>query len=254
MNIKTKIYYTFKMITFSARFYSNLFSKIPFLKTTDDSKDIYDMYDDREQREWKNGKWVCIHKGMLQTLSGKQIRNEYLKYIITEIDKAILYYKKVNIAEVGCGNCINLVLLKQRYGDAITLTGIDISYNRLKTAKKYFGNQLDGVTLIDSPITKRTKLKNDSFEIVFSMHCLEQIAYESKPALQEMFRLSNRTIVMIEPIFENGNPVQRLYLILSDHNRILKRTIEDLGYKASFSTIDTQSNPLNQSSIIIINK
>ena len=60
---------------------------------------------------------------------------------------------------------------------------------------------------------------------------------------------------MIEPVFENGNPAQMLYLILNDHNRILKKSIERLTYKMDVcKTIEVQSNPLNQSSLIVINK
>ncbi len=46
--------------------------------------------------------------------------------------------------------------------------------------------------------------------MVFSMHCLEQIACETRDAVREMYRLASKFVVMIEPVFENGNAVERL--------------------------------------------
>ena len=50
-------------------------------------------------------------------------------------------------------------------------------------------------------------------------------------------------LLMIEPVFENGTFLQKIYLIDSDHNRILLKNILEL-----------QSNPWNQSTFLKIEK
>jgi hypothetical protein len=87
------------------------------------------------------------------------------------------------------------------------------------------------------------------------MHCLEQIAYRCQDAVKEMLRLCQTRLVMIEPVYEQGNPTQRLYLINSDHNRILLRTIHELGLQIEeLHPLEIQGYPINQSSFISILK
>lgn len=249
--MNAKIYYTFKFNTLLARFLIKLLLKKSFLKTTNDSRDIYERYDDREQNAWENDTTICLWHGKIKQIPIKNIRAAYLQHICNQIN----IIKPKRILEIGCGNCINLVTLKKKYGDDIELYGIDIAQNRISVAKQYFKDALDGVHLQHVPITDVTSFEDGYFDLVFSMHCLEQIPYQTIDALKEMHRITNNKIVMIEPVFENGNPAQMLYLILNDHNRILKKSIEQLTYKLDVcKTIEVQSNPLNQSSLIVINK
>ncbi len=70
-----------------------------------------------------------------------------------------------------------------------------------------------------------------------------------------MYRLAAHKVVMIEPVFEFGVPAQQLKLINSDHNRILLKSIKELGYTLSRSEpLDIQGQPLNQSDVLVIDK
>ena len=178
-----------------------------------------------------------------------------MDYLYQEFDPIVAQYAPVRVLEVGCGNCINIVNLKKKYNGKIDLYGIDISDERLRVSKQYFGNALDEVQLRNAPITEPLDWSDGFFDVVFSMHCLEQIPYQTQSALREIYRLTKRRMVMIEPIFELGNHVQRLYLLNSDHNRILLKSIKQLGYQIwRLESLDIQSNPLNQSSIVVIDK
>ena len=238
-------------------FLKNIKSKIPVLKTTEDSKQIYDEYDDREQKTWESKSGRCLYNNRIIRLSFKQMRKYYLKYLYEQIDILMGEGKTtpIKILEVGCGNCINMVNLKTKYGDNVILHGIDISEKRITVAKSYFGDNRSGVTLQSKSITDNTGWDNNHFDLVFSMHCLEQIPYKTEDAVLEMYRLTNNKLVLIEPVFELGNTTQRLYLYVQDHNRILLRTIKKLGYNIQkIKILNIQSNPLNQSSIIVIDK
>ncbi len=68
-----------------------------------------------------------------------------------------------------------------------------------------------------------------------------------------MHRLARRKVVMIEPVYEFGNRAQRMYLINADHNRILLKSVRELGYEISrLEPLDIQSNPLNQSTLLVL--
>ena len=246
VSLKTSLYYSLKTGTQFARFAISLRNG-GGIKTTDDSRTKYNEYDDREQVDYFNKSRQCLVNGRLQTWTFMEIRQRYLEYLYGEIPEGT-----ASILEVGCGNCINLYNLKKAYPD-IELTGIDIAQNRIDVAKKNFGDALNGVNLMAPiSITERTLFEDNQFDLVFSMHCLEQIAYDCRAAVAEMCRIGKK-VVMIEPVYENGNAAQRLYLTAQDHNRVLFRSIKELGLKPKrCESLSIQSNPLNQSSIIVL--
>jgi len=255
LHYNVDLFYKWKFFRMKSKFIKNLKAREPFLKTTEDSKIIYDNYGDREQKEWESKSVRCLYNNQIVMLTIKEIKIHYLKYLYEEISPIRADNKPIRILEVGCGNCINLVDLKKTFGTFVELYGIDISKNRINVAKNYFGEKLSDVNLQPKSITEKTCWDDNYFDLVFSMHCLEQIPYKVEDALREMYRLTNKKLVLIEPVIEFGNPAQRLYLYVSDHNRILLRTIKNLAYHISrIEPLNIQSNPLNQSSIIVIGK
>jgi ubiquinone/menaquinone biosynthesis C-methylase UbiE len=253
--LSTKLFYKLKFAKLKKKFLRNLYSDSGFVKTTEDSKDIYEKYDDREQRDYVSRSRHCVYNGKVKKLPFKIIREKYLNYLYEELASVNPGRRPLRILEVGCGNCINLVNLSQRFKKEVELYGIDISTRRLEVARKFFKEDLAGVNLFEAARTQKTNWDNGYFAVVFSMHCLEQIAHETMAAVKEMYRLADRKLVMIEPVFELGNPAQKLYLYNSDHCRILLKTIHALGYKiARLEPLNIQSNPVNQSSIVVIEK
>ena len=228
----------------------------PMLKTTSKSKRAYEAYDDREQLDYENNSRMSVYNDQLVEMPFKESRAHYLAYLYREIDKLLVPGKPLRVLEVGCGNCINIACLNEKYGNRVEITGLELSPRRINVAKKYFEDGLSGVSFQVGSITEPiTGWEDEKFDLVYSMHCLEQIAYECKNAVRQMNRLSKSRVVMIEPIFELGNPIQRLYLINSDHNRILLSSIQELELEISrLEPLNIQSNPSNQSSIVVINK
>lgn len=236
---------------------ANVDRRQPSTKTMTDSKDVYESYDDRDQRDYETRSRICVEGNRIRRLTFKDIRDRYLAYICGEVDRLLAVRRPIRVLEAGCGNCINLVSLKERYGeDDVDLCGVDISPRRLVVARQHFQGKLDGVELLARSIAERIDDWPDGhFDLVFSVHCLEQIAYKCEDALREIHRLVNDTIALIEPVFELGNPAQRLYLINADHNRVLLKTIRELGYEITrLEPLEVQSNPLNPSTFVVVRK
>jgi ubiquinone/menaquinone biosynthesis C-methylase UbiE len=133
--------------------------------------------------------------------------------------------------------------------------GVDISDNRINVARNYFKSGLDRARLFAASITERTQFADNEFDLVYSMFCLEQIAYDAKSALREMFRFCGGRMVMLEPVFESGTILQKLYLIVSDHSRIVLKSIKELGFPLIRDEVmELQCNPSNQSTVLIVEK
>ena len=174
--LSVKLFYRIKFAEQKKKFFRNLFSDSGFTKTTEDSKKIYEKYDDREQRDYVGRSRYCVYKNKVKRLSFKEIREAYLRYLYEELDFVGSHQKPLRILEVGCGNCINLVNLSKRDKDGFELYGIDISARRLDVAQKFFKKDLAGVKLYEAPITQQTTWHDGYFDVVFSMHCLGSIA------------------------------------------------------------------------------
>lgn len=224
-------------------------------KSVSCSKERYDLYDDRDMRdEIENRAEPVLVDGEVTQLGAKDRRLNHLEYLFTEIDELLLCQEQVSIIEIGCGNLLNAVEVNKRYGERVIFKGMEISESRVRIGLDYF-SQLNKSDFSVGSITERTEFTDGEFDIVFSMHCLEQIAYETDRAVQEMGRICRHKLVMIEPVFENGNFLQRVYLMLSDHTRILLGCVQDLGFVIEKNiSCPVQTNLENQSTLLVAKK
>lgn len=238
-----------------SRFTRSLRDGESMIKTTDDSKAAYEAYDDRDIRDYYSQSSTMLLNNEVKELTFKEERRIHLDYIYSEIDKLLAKKGRIRLIEIGCGNCINLFEILQKYGDKVDVWGVDISPQRIAVAQKYFGDGLAKAHLQPMSITERTPFADGQFDLVYSMHCLEQIAYDARAAVAEMYRIAGSEVFMIEPVYENGNFLQKLYLINSDHIRVLLKSIKELKLPLIRNEVNVlQSNPSHQSSILTIEK
>lgn len=226
-------------------------------KTPITSRDSYDAYDDSEQQEFYSDKKKLCRDGARNVWATEQeARDRYLAPIQEQIDSLLQENQTVSVHEIGFGNCINLVLLKERYGDRVRLTGIDISTGRLDVARGYFGDRLDGVELwIESVADPTPDGQMAQYDLVYSMHCLEQIPYAARQAVQGLWERSKRRVVMVEPVWEFARPAQRLKLVRNDFIRTLLPTVHHLGYNVvTARPLGFESSQKNQTSLVVLSK
>lgn len=215
---------------------------------------IYETYDDWEMRAYEQGsQWTLDHDRMAQ-VSFKAIRDYYLAPIVAEVERlhAADPSRPVEVLEVGCGNGTNLMVLKAILGDTVRLRGIDISGERLKLGRTYWSERLAGVELTeDSALTLETQ-EDASADLVFSVHCLEQIPYSVDTCLKAIARVTRDRAVFVEPTWEFANSTQRLYTLFGDQLRTLLPSIgvSDLEIVEA-RRAEIMANPLNQSGIVI---
>ena len=254
--IYSKLRYLLNLVKGIIKF-TGLLRKAKSTRTSIDSREEYDLLDNREQVAYETGSRTVMVNGVFQKMPVKESRQIYLSHLYNYLDQVIedSSGRPIRVLEVGCGNCINVINLIEKYGDALEITGMDISDERIKVAKAHYGEMLDGVEFSVASITEGLDYRDNVFDVVFSMHCLEQIAYETRDAVREMYRLASKFVVMIEPVFENGNAVQRLYLISVDYCRILLKCVEQLGYKTVENrSLEVQVSPSNQSTLLVLEK
>ena len=221
------------------------------------SRDYYNTYSDKEQRGFVGGKLLlCRDGGSNRWLPMSEINKRYLQPIVREIEELLETRETISILEVGCGNCINLTQLRKQFGARLKLHGIDISSGRLATAKKFFGQQLADMPLwVESITDPAPKKEIEKYDLVYSMHCLEQIPFAATQAVEGLWKRARFRVVMVEPVWEYARPVQKLKLVRSDYIRTLLPTVKYLGYNITRSEpLGFESSQKNQSSVIVLAK
>lgn len=236
------------------RLLSSLCDEVSTTKTSEDSKNIYENYGNREIIEYFNDSGFVIFNNNITKMTYMDQRKIRLSYIFQEIDDILKTKEKVTILEVGCGNCINIYEIIKKYKNKVEIHGIDIAAERIKEGVSYFDKELSQAQLRQASITEITSYSDNQFDLVFSIHCIEQISYETKPAICEMFRVTSKKIIMIEPVFENGTFLQKTCLMVSDHTRILLKSIHELHLPLTKSETLSLQSTSNQSTLLIIDK
>ncbi|MGB3406274.1 MAG: class I SAM-dependent methyltransferase [Jannaschia sp.] len=227
-----------------------------FRRHTSISFDDYETYDDWEIRIDEEGSNFTLYHGAMAQTSFREIRDHYLEPVKEQIERLLdAGGPRPRVLEVGAGNCTNLVRLKETFGDRIELSGVDLSPERLRVGKTYWGERLEAVDLsVDSALTLST-IKDAEFDLVYSMHCLEQLPYHADQAVSSMSRASRDTVVFVEPVIEFANTAQKLYTLFGDQLRTLLPILgkSDLEIVSSVPA-KMLANPLNMTGMVICRK
>ena len=86
---------------------------------------------------------------------------------------------------------------------------MELAWSRLEVGKKFAKEE--NITIDQYIIASALKipLPDDSIDIVFTSHCLEQIGKNSDQAISEMVRIARKYVVLVEPGWELVNTYQR---------------------------------------------
>lgn len=157
-------------------------------------------------------------------------------------------------AGVGEGNKLVTILNKTnvRFGG-----GCDISWSRVKAAQAFAKDNLlphRSATLFVGDM-KELPLKNDSIDLVYTMYALEPNGGHEKELIKELYRVTRKWLVLVEPAYELANNKQRERMDYHGYVKGLKQTAEQCGYKViTYEKFAVDENPLNPSAIMIIEK
>ncbi|MBI4236376.1 MAG: class I SAM-dependent methyltransferase [Chloroflexi bacterium] len=129
------------------------------------------------------GRWSTVRHEMLRLLDG----------LSQEVEAT-------SILEVGCGEGPNCIALKESHPSA-TVTGVDISSNRIAVAQMLTTSKRLDCTFVTAD-GRSLPFPSKSFDVSFSMHCLEQVPRLFPDLVNEMCRVTRRRVIFLEPVPE----------------------------------------------------
>lgn len=180
--------------------------------------------------------------------------NHYTKLIAHEFENLNINYD--SIIEVGVGEATTLVnVINQLHFPIKKALGFDISWSRIHYGNKYLKQKnVDNVILFTADLFN-IPLTDNSIEIVYTSHSLEPNGGKEKQALEELYRIANKYIILLEPAYELANDESKRRMDSHGYVKNLVGIAKQLGYKIIENRLfELSSNPINPTQIIIIEK
>ena len=218
-------------------------------RTVSASKREYDSLKDREHILYDTDALVKVDCcGVLTPVGFRDLRDYKSEIIASRSPEPYGLF-----LDFGSGNGFNAKALSVRFPNA-HIIGIDISRSRIEYAKRWVGHS-DNIEFIQMN-GAYLAFPDNYFDFVYSCHALEQMESIIDEAVSEIVRVMKHRAVLIEPVLENASLAQRLYLKKWGYVQSLLRVVQkqqNVRIVESFS-LGIQGNPLNQSSLIVLEK
>ncbi|MEM2111596.1 MAG: class I SAM-dependent methyltransferase [Candidatus Bathyarchaeia archaeon] len=158
------------------------------------------------------------------------------------------------VLEVGVGEATVLGNLAKKISKKCHLYGFDLSWSRVKFAQKYCDQLgVQNVDLFTGDLFS-APLQDNSIDI-YTSHSIEPNGGREKEALQELYRITRKYLILLEPCYELATEKARERMKAHGYITNLQQSIREMGYKVlEFRLFDYYSNPLNPTGLTIIEK
>lgn len=190
-------------------------------------------------------------------IQGFSKNKEYLEKYCSALAKLINEIDNVqSIVEVGVGEATTLnMLIKYLKNKPSNILGFDISWSRLKFGQELLKDfNIFNVNLFTANLFEIPFLDN-SIDIVYTSHSIEPNGGKEENALKELYRITKKYLILLEPSFEFANEEAKARMKKHGYVTELYSTAKRLNYKIiEHRLFDYSSNPLNPTGLIIIEK
>lgn len=176
---------------------------------------------------------LCKYNQQYALRESGTIYREQIAYLADNVFRPILR-DGMTVLEVGAGECTTIQNLMTHLSPLdVRWSALELSWSRIAEGKRWAlsNGTLDSFDVLVAGSAINLPFEDNSFDVVFTNGCLEQIRYGTEQAISEILRVSNHLVVLYEPSYELGDRYQRLYMEGSQYCRGIPAILGKLGAK-----------------------
>ncbi len=161
-----------------------------------------------------------------------------------------------SILEVGTGEAVTLANVVRKLAKPnVVIRGIDISYSRIGYGNIFLAEQgITGDVNLGVGNMFELPFEDNSFDIVFTSHCIEPNTKRAQEAITELYRVARRTLVLIEPSYVLGNEATKKHMLENAYCIDLYDTIIKMELNVTEHRLFEIGTYNNQAALIVITK
>ncbi|MCR4378636.1 MAG: class I SAM-dependent methyltransferase [Rhodospirillales bacterium] len=166
------------------------------------------------------------------------------------IEKAINIIQPKTMCEIGCGKGRHVFYFGHKF-PGTQFTGIDFSSNAIDLAKRtqqcdtidlhlpekpgaLSEQERNAVRTIDFQVGNAcdlSNIKDNAFEVVYTVSALEQMAHILPEVLAEIHRVTSKYVIFCEPFWDKNDFLGRRYLTAGNYFRAKTSVFEKAGFE-----------------------
>lgn len=163
--------------------------------------------------------------------------------------------KPVSVLEAGVGDGVTLAGVLGYLGAAVRGYGFDLSWSRVAHAKRYIQHTSGINPTLCTGTMFNIPFADNSIDVVYSSHSIEPNGGKEEPILRELYRVTRKFLILVEPGYELANDEARQRMDFHGYCKNLPGIAEFLGYKVlEHKLFPYTSDPLNPTAVTLIEK
>lgn len=132
-----------------------------------------------------------------------------------------------SMLEVGVGEATTICDILENFTDEKEAWGIELSLSRLFYAQKFIKQKKSKINLAVGNMFS-LPFSDSSMDLVFTYYCLGEHRGREKAAIEEMLRVSNQYILLVEPSYELGNEETKNRIDKLKYIKNLEMTLKEM--------------------------
>lgn len=159
------------------------------------------------------------------------------------------------VLEAGVGEATTLSYVLKAMGKPMPAMGLDISWSRVNWAKRWLREQgIEGVKLALADL-EHLPLADHAIDVVYTSHSIEPNRGREREILAELYRVTGRYLVLLEPGYELASEKARARMDEHGYCGDLPGQAEALGMRVvRHRLFPLSANPDNPTALTVIEK
>ncbi len=158
--------------------------------------------------------------------------------------------------EVGAGELTNILEIQKKNKKIIfdKVFALDVSLPRLIVGNKFLRENSAKIDYCISSNAEKIPLSDNSIDLLFTIHCLEQVPHLAKNIIKEMLRVAKKYVVLIEPSIEYGSEITRNRIYAKNYVKLNNNMLKDIDAEIIYRELNRLSSFISSSEIVILKK